>query len=452
MSVEGDGYVCPARDPPGQQCVYIMPGVPRREVYRLYTFKEYPGSAKQDPWELVKAGFYYTGHKDRVKCGRCGRQVADWQENENPRDAKWHEVWCQFDSKNREHNIPVSDVRQTRQQGLERGTESRAVQTMTTSPQAQVVSPIRQLATRTTDVNPSASLSGNDGANRHAPQTNTWREMYPGMNPINPHMTTYEQRLSKFEENVVSWHRNNIRAAMQDMARAGLYYLGTRHKVKCWYCNGGLQNWALYDDPWFEHAKWFPTCEFVLRNKGPEYVETVNNRFPNIGRNNELTRSRRPREVFTVPKTVIIDPGQQRRELKQRAHMEVETSVVAQEALRMGFDKEHVTDVVERQLKQYGRGFGKVEALINVLVEETPERSEMMSSDDETELLNKDDPLKQLKALEHDRNCKNCQTQEAVVMLLPCGHLNVCEECQEQVSRCPTCGEKIQEKIRTFRV
>jgi len=452
MSIEGDGYVCPARDPPGQQSVYIIPGDPKREVYRLSTFKKYPISAKQDPWKLVKAGFYYTGYKDRVKCGRCGRQVADWQENENPRDAKWHEIWCQFDYDNREHNIPVSYIRQLRQSGPENNTESGTAQTITPSLQVSTTLPARQLAVPTIDVNPSASRSGNEGASRYAPQTNTWREMYPCMNPINPHMTTFEQRLQTFEENAVNWQRNNIRATMRDMANAGLYYLGTRDRVKCWYCNGGLQNWALYDNPWFEHAKWFPTCEFVLRNKGPEYVEAVSSRFPNLGRENALTRSRRPREAFTEPKVIIIDPGQQKRELKQQAHVEVETSMVAQEALKMGFDKKHVTDVVERRLKQYGRGFGKVETLVNELIEGTPERSEMMSSDEETEVFKKDDPLKQLEALKRDKNCKICKTQEAVVMLLPCGHLNTCEICQEQVLRCPTCGEKIQETIRTYRV
>jgi len=36
-------------------------------------------------------------------------------------------------------------------------------------------------------------------------------------------------------------------------------YLGERDRVKCWYCNGGLQNWDPDDEPWTEHAKWFPT-------------------------------------------------------------------------------------------------------------------------------------------------------------------------------------------------
>jgi len=33
---------------------------------------------------------------------------------------------------------------------------------------------------------------------------------------------------------------------------------GERDRVKCWYCNGGLQNWERNDVPWEEHAKWFP--------------------------------------------------------------------------------------------------------------------------------------------------------------------------------------------------
>ena len=36
------------------------------------------------------------------------------------------------------------------------------------------------------------------------------------------------------------------------------FVLGERDRTKCWYCNGGLQNWRNDDDPWEEHAKWFP--------------------------------------------------------------------------------------------------------------------------------------------------------------------------------------------------
>ena len=65
------------------------------------------------------------------------------------------------------------------------------------------------------------------------------------------------------------------------MAEAGLIYLGeninilykggnetlkiTQHdtaglsdQVKCFYCDGGLREWRDGDDPWQEHAGWFP--------------------------------------------------------------------------------------------------------------------------------------------------------------------------------------------------
>jgi len=35
-------------------------------------------------------------------------------------------------------------------------------------------------------------------------------------------------------------------------------FLGHGDNVKCFFCDGGLRNWEPGDDPWEEHAKWFP--------------------------------------------------------------------------------------------------------------------------------------------------------------------------------------------------
>jgi len=40
-------------------------------------------------------------------------------------------------------------------------------------------------------------------------------------------------------------------------------------------CDGGLQRWDGDDDPWVEHARWFPTCTFVLEQKGQDYIDMV---------------------------------------------------------------------------------------------------------------------------------------------------------------------------------
>lgn len=49
-------------------------------------------------------------------------------------------------------------------------------------------------------------------------------------------------------------------------------FTGERDRVKCWYCNGGLQHWDYDDAPWVEHAKWFPNCQFLLSVKGQHFV------------------------------------------------------------------------------------------------------------------------------------------------------------------------------------
>lgn len=52
---------------------------------------------------------------------------------------------------------------------------------------------------------------------------------------------------------------NAVQASCEQIAEAGFIFLGRADRVKCWYCNGGLQNWDFDDDPWEEHAKWFPS-------------------------------------------------------------------------------------------------------------------------------------------------------------------------------------------------
>ena len=94
-------------------------------------------------------------------------------------------------------------------------------------------------------------------------------QLFPCSNPVNPHMRSEAARLQTFRDRSDEWLVHRIAATPEQMSQAGLYYLGERDRVKCWYCNGGLQNWARFDNPWFEHAKWFPTCEYLLQKKGP---------------------------------------------------------------------------------------------------------------------------------------------------------------------------------------
>ena len=101
--------------------------------------------------------------------------------------------------------------------------------------------------------------------------------------PINPHMRRIVDHRQTF---IVSenWPGERIEADPTLMADAGFYYLGDSDRVKCRYCNGDLKNWERYDDPWMEHAKWFPLCDDLLKNKGVDFVKAVVKDFPGLNR------------------------------------------------------------------------------------------------------------------------------------------------------------------------
>ena len=68
------------------------------------------------------------------------------------------------------------------------------------------------------------------------------------------------------------------------MADAGFYYLDDSDLVICFYCGGGLKNWEPNDNPWYEHAKWFPLCEYELKKQGMDYVKDVILKYPKVNR------------------------------------------------------------------------------------------------------------------------------------------------------------------------
>ena len=104
--------------------------------------------------------------------------------------------------------------------------------------------------------------------------------------PLHSHMRSQSDRLASFNQNFP-----RLRATPEQFASAGFFYLGKRDCVKCWYCNGGLQFWEYNDDPWTEHAKWYPSCDFLLQEKGFNFVMSVTERSPNLPLQKNSTRS-----------------------------------------------------------------------------------------------------------------------------------------------------------------
>ncbi|XP_023559536.1 baculoviral IAP repeat-containing protein 1 isoform X2 [Octodon degus] len=58
----------------------------------------------------------------------------------------------------------------------------------------------------------------------------------------------------------------------QLLAASGFFFTGKRDTVQCFSCGGCLGDWEEGDDPWQEHAKWFPKCEYLQSKKSSEEI------------------------------------------------------------------------------------------------------------------------------------------------------------------------------------
>ena len=63
--------------------------------------------------------------------------------------------------------------------------------------------------------------------------------------------------------------------SVEDLVRAGFFYIGTNNVVTCFYCNGSLQNWGKNDDPLIEHIRWFPLCQYAKQLAGNELYNKI---------------------------------------------------------------------------------------------------------------------------------------------------------------------------------
>lgn len=60
-----------------------------------------------------------------------------------------------------------------------------------------------------------------------------------------------------------------------NLAAAGFHCTGHHDIVRCFWCGLGLHQWRAGDDPWRRHAASAPTCPWVLRVRGREFVIEV---------------------------------------------------------------------------------------------------------------------------------------------------------------------------------
>ncbi|XP_044311291.1 baculoviral IAP repeat-containing protein 7 [Varanus komodoensis] len=323
------------------KALHQAPSVMRSEERRLQTFQRWPESAPVSPRDLAAAGFFFTGPDDRVKCFCCEGVLYDWHAQDDPvAEHRKFFPTCPF--------IQAKEARPLLMPSMEE---------------------IQDCV---------------DGQFLGTLQSLSMEEATVDSQPEYPDLEAEGSRLRTFQ----NWP-SYARVCPEVLAGAGFFYTGEGDFVRCFYCDGALRNWERGDDPWMEHARWFPRCKFLLQSRGRDFIDSIQESYlsPPVSQAASFFPS--------VQRLASSQEPAQEEQGLWRTRREAET--------------------------------------------EHPNRPDASLSLEE-----------KLRRLQEERMCKVCMDKDVAIVLVPCGHLVVCAECAPNLRRCPICRGVIRDTMKAF--
>ncbi|KAM6248633.1 baculoviral IAP repeat-containing protein 7 [Porphyrio hochstetteri] len=406
----------------------------RSEARRLRTFWHWPGNSPVSAHDLVKAGFFFVGPRDEVQCFCCGGVLKDWIPGDCP--AAEHLKFfpsCKF--------ICGEDVGN------------------------QEMLPLQEVF----DMVDGQFLSFSQGIESE--------EAALSSEPEYPEMEEEEVRLSTFR----NWPQDT-NVPPEQLARAGFFYTGQDDTVRCFFCDGGVRRWSFGLDPWRQHAKWYPGCEFLLRSRGREFVSSIQESSPStllsplcesnftyLNFQEQLMNGNSSTKNWTLPLYSGL-LSNALRSLDFQALPPLDQYPIAQNVLQMGFDPIWVLSLVENKYMLTGTCYLSESELISDLLQLDWEESksaeesrgaaqrqtkasssrEEMQSVQQKESASWMSTEQQLRRLQEEKMCKVCMDRDVSVVFVPCGHLVACGECAINLKLCPICRAVIEGSVKTF--
>nr|O62640.1 RecName: Full=Putative inhibitor of apoptosis [Sus scrofa]AAC39171.1 putative inhibitor of apoptosis [Sus scrofa] len=270
-------------------------------------------------------------------------------------------------------------------------------------------------------------------------------------------MQTYAARFKTF----CNWP-SSIPVHPEQLASAGFYYMGHSDDVKCFCCDGGLRCWESGDDPWVEHAKWFPRCEYLIRIKGQEFISRVQASYPHLleqllstSDNPEDENAEPPNDLSLIRKNrmalfqhltcvlPILDSLLIARVISEQEHdvikQKTQTSLQARELIDIILVKgNYAATIFKNSLQEIDPMLYK-HLFVQQDIKYIPTENVSDLSMEE-----------QLRRLQEERTCKVCMDKEVSIVFIPCGHLVVCKDCAPSLRKCPICRGTIKGTVRTF--
>ncbi|XP_036598585.1 baculoviral IAP repeat-containing protein 2-like isoform X2 [Trichosurus vulpecula] len=484
------------------------------ELYRMSTYSAFPVNVPISERSLARAGFYYTGVNDRVKCFCCGLMLDNWKQGDSAID-KHKQLYpsCAFiqnlivvnnlESSSQSafsfsgmNNVTCSLSPSSEQSGYFSGSYSSFPLEPVTSRVVEDLSPLNtspySYSMSTEDARiltyqtwPLTFMSPLDLAKAGfyyigpgdmvacfacGGKLSNWEPKDDAMSehrrhfPNCPFLGNQIQETSRFSvsnlsmqshaarmKTFVTWP-SQIPVPPEQLASAGFYYMGCDDDVKCFCCDGGLRCWESGDDPWVEHAKWFPRCEYLIAMKGQQFINQIQASYPHL-----------LAQLLSTSDTPVDESAELPRENHSEDAIMMNTSVV-KAALEMGFNRRLIKQTVQSKILTTGENYKTVSDLVSDLLKADDEtrEEEKEQQTEETESVEKNIKYipaadvsdlsieEQLRRLQEERTCKVCMDKEVSVVFIPCGHLVVCKECAPSLRKCPICRSTIKGTVRTF--
>ena len=198
----------------------------KQERYRLASFNDaWPHSGKLSKEQIAKAGLYYEGPKDKVVCAFCKVYLEGWEDSDDPytEHKNLDASGCPFVSDNKPSgNIPIGKERELL------------------------------------------------GCEESKHTTDAYRKNMDMYVEINPKMREPLERMLTFG----TWFEDNNKRP-EELFKAGFFYTGTNDTVRCFSCQQYVEGWNANDNPWVEHCKISPSCEFLRASKDKVFFDQL---------------------------------------------------------------------------------------------------------------------------------------------------------------------------------
>ncbi|VDI35380.1 baculoviral IAP repeat-containing protein 7/8, partial [Mytilus galloprovincialis] len=455
-------------------------------LLRLHSFNNFPRTVDIFVSNLSKAGFYFTGNDDNVQCYACGITYRNWKRGDIPLEIHRrlsplcpHIRNCNsvaIDTNEQQH-IPSQDARLTNIP-----TQSVFIPSINVQQSIGIQQNNKKDTCSEPEVNNTLSHGAcgcNESSSSSRISSNATSSFGIDLdNPRYPNYAALQVRISSFQ----GWP-SYLDQTPKQMATAGFLFAGYQDYTRCFFCGGGLRNWEAGDDPWVEHARWFPKCSYLRQNKGDRFIKAVQDKHEQLkihmsilfnlrtkkkqsttnnyyGINQRLLNNRRNFgniyliaifAIITTSPTILISIVAFRdnfEHIKFNHHCGTYTATDIMSVLLENDQPNSSADSAnavrndssanDLSLNATTQGNDIPEPLINDLSE---------SNLDDAESL-----IEENRQLRDQRLCKICLELDASIAFLPCGHLVSCSDCAPALRRCPMCRAFVKGTVKTFLV